>query len=69
MRRGRLDDTLTELIEERSLSTLMREPLSRTEERRNELSFDARVALRTWLMGMLKDIHRALASLDAKAEA
>jgi hypothetical protein len=67
----RLDDGLAELIEEpgRSLSALMREPLSRTEDRRNELSFDARVALRAWLMGMLKDIHRALASLDARAEA
>jgi hypothetical protein len=47
----------------------MRAPLSRSEDRRNELSFDARAELRAWLMRVLKDIHRALAGLDAKAEA
>jgi hypothetical protein len=67
----RLDEDLAELIEEpgRSLSGLMREPLSRSEDRRNELSFDARAELRAWLMTMLKDIHRVLARLDAPAEA
>jgi hypothetical protein len=37
--------------------------------RRNELSFDARAELRAWLMAVLKGIHRALAGLDARAEA
>jgi hypothetical protein len=67
----KLDEDLVELIEEpgRSLSALLREPLSRSEDRRNELSFDARAELRAWLMTMLKDIHRVLARLDAPAEA
>jgi len=66
-----LDEDLAELVEDpgRSLSALMREPLSRSEDRRNELSFDARAELRAWLMEILKDIHRVLAGLDAKAEA
>jgi hypothetical protein len=67
----RLDEGLAEWIEEpgRSLSALMREPLSRSADQRNELSFDARAALRAWLMKVLKDVHRALAGLDARAEA
>jgi hypothetical protein len=66
-----LDEDLAELVEDpgRSLSALMRAPLSRSEDRRNELSFDARAELRAWLMRVLKDIHRALAGLDAKADA
>jgi hypothetical protein len=66
-----LDEDLAELVEDpgRSLSALMREPLSRSEDRRNELSFDARAELRAWLMRVLKDIHRALAGVDARAEA
>jgi hypothetical protein len=61
----RLEPELAELIEEpdRSLSALLRAPLARSEEARDGLSFDARAALRAWLMTVLRDIHRALAHL------
>jgi hypothetical protein len=66
----RLADDLAELIEDerRSLSAIMREPLSRSAEG-GDLSFDARAAFRAWLMPLFRDIHRVLANLDARAEA
>jgi hypothetical protein len=65
----RLAPELAEVIEEPecSLSGLLRAPLSRSEDRRDGLSFDARAALRAWLMAVLRDIHRALAHLNARA--
>jgi hypothetical protein len=67
----RLEPELAEVIEEPdcSLSALMRAPLSRGDATRDGLSFDARAALRAWLMAVLRDIHRALTRLDARAEA
>jgi len=66
----RLEAELAEVIEEPdcSLSALLRAPLSRSENTRDGLSFEARAALRAWLMAVLRDIHRALANLDARAE-
>jgi hypothetical protein len=67
----RLEPELAEVIEEpdRSLSALLRAPLSRSDAARDGLSFDARAALRAWLMAVLRDIHRALAHLPARVEA
>jgi hypothetical protein len=67
----RLEPELAEVIEEPdcSLSALMRAPLSRGDTTRDGLSFDARAARRAWLMAVLRDIHRALTRLDARAEA
>jgi hypothetical protein len=70
VRMARLPDALVELIddERRSLSALIRAPLSRNDQR-GDLSFAAASAFRAWLMPLFRDIHRALANLDAKAEA
>jgi hypothetical protein len=66
----RLVDDLVELIEDPrcSLSALIRAPLSRNDQG-GDLSFDAASAFRAWLMPLFRDIHHALANLDATAEA
>ena len=66
----RLADDLTELIEDPgcSLSSLISAPLSRNDQR-GDLSFDAALAFRAWLMPLFRDIHRALANLEAEVEA
>jgi len=65
----RLAHDLAALIddERRSLAALIREPLSRSGAS-GDLSFDALSAFRAWLMPLFRDIHRALARLDAPAE-
>jgi hypothetical protein len=66
----RLAEDIVELIEDPrcSLSALIRAPLSRNDQR-GDLSFGAASAFRAWLMPLFRDIHRALANLEAKAEA
>src|SRR5262249_49408995 len=66
----RLADDLVELIEDPrcSLSTLIRAPLSRNDEG-GDLSFDGASAFRAWLMPLFRDIHRALADVETRAEA
>lgn len=54
-----------------SFSDLMRQPLSRGDDprERGDLSFDARAAVRTWLMRLFREIHYIMAALERRADA
>ena len=64
----RLDPALVDAIEEGlSLSDLMSRPLSRADEDApGALSFDQRTALRGWLVGVFREIHRVTREIELR---